>query len=52
MPRLPHGLEITPQTARDAREEAASRVADVSLGFAALKPVDLRRFDFLFSDGS
>ena len=50
MPRLPHGLNITPETARDARQEVAARVADVPLGFAALKPVDLRRFDFLFPE--
>ncbi len=50
MPRLPHGMEITPETVRNARNAASNRIADVPLGFAAVKPVDLRRFDFLFLD--
>lgn len=50
MPRLPHGLDITPETVRNARNAVTNRVADVPLGFATLKPVDLRRFDFLFPE--
>lgn len=50
MPRLPHGLDITPETARDAREAVTERVTDVPLGFAAVKPVDLRRFDYLLPE--
>jgi hypothetical protein len=48
MPRLPHGLDITPDIARNARSEVADRIADIPLGAALVKPVDVRRFDFLF----
>jgi len=48
MPRLPHGINFTPEDARDARKAVDDRIADVRLGFAMVKPVDLRRFDFLF----
>jgi hypothetical protein len=48
MPRLPHGMEITPETVRNTRNAVTERIADVPLGFATMKPVDLRRFDFLF----
>jgi hypothetical protein len=48
MPRLPHGVNFTPEDARNARKAVDDRIADVSLGFAMVKPVDLRRFDFLF----
>ena len=48
MPRLPHGINFTPEDARNARKAVVDRIADVSLGFAMVKPVDLRRFDFLF----
>ena len=48
MPRLPHGINFTPEDARNARKAVDDRIADVSLGFAMVKPVDLRRFDFLF----
>ena len=45
---MPHGLDVTPDTVANARSEIAGRVADVPLAFAMTKPVDLRRFDFLF----
>src|SRR5215210_37911 len=48
MPRLPHGLDITPDTAAKARSAVADRIADVPLGPSIVKPVDVRRFDFLF----
>ena len=48
MPRLPHGMGITPETVSNARNAVANRIADVPLGFAVVKLVDLRRFDFLF----
>src|SRR5918995_7012042 len=48
MPRLPHGINFTPEDAHDARKAVDDRIADVRLGFAMVKPVDLRRFDFLF----
>jgi hypothetical protein len=48
MPRLPHGLDITPDIVRNARSDVADRIADVPLGAALVKPVDVRRFDFLF----
>src|SRR5215208_1122058 len=50
MPRLPHGMDITPDTVRNARNAVDAQIADVPLGFAVTKPVDLRRFDFLFLD--
>jgi hypothetical protein len=48
MPRLPHGLNITPATLRTARNSMAARAADVPLGFAVAQPLDARSFDFLF----
>jgi Animal haem peroxidase len=50
MPRLPHGMIINPETVREADEAVNERIAQESLGFARVKPVDLRRFDFLFLD--
>jgi hypothetical protein len=48
MPRLPHGLDVTPDTVANARSAVADRIADVPLGPTMVKPVDVRRFDFLF----
>jgi hypothetical protein len=48
MPRLPHGLDVTPATAANARGAVADRIADIPLGSSLVKPVDVRRFDFLF----
>ena len=49
MPRLPHGLlDITPETIRGVRDAVTERIADIPLAFAMAKPVDTRRFDFLF----
>ena len=48
MPRLPHGMNINPEMVRDTRKAVDAHIADVQLGFAMVKPVDLRRFDFLF----
>src|SRR5829696_564413 len=51
MPRLPHGrLNITPDALRNTRDKVADRTEDVALGFAMTKPMDTRRFDFLFPD--
>jgi hypothetical protein len=50
MPRLPHGMDINPETVRNARNSIAARAADVPLGFAVAQPVDPRRFDFLFPE--
>jgi len=41
---------INPETVREADEAVSERIAQESLGFARVKPVDLRRFDFLFLD--
>jgi hypothetical protein len=41
---------MTPATLDNARNAVADRVADVPLGPAIVKPVDRRRFDFLFLD--
>jgi hypothetical protein len=41
-------MNFNPEDVRDARKAVDDRIADVSLGFAMVKPVDLRRFDFLF----
>jgi hypothetical protein len=48
MPRLPHGMIINPETVRKADEAINESIAQELLGFARDKPVDLRRFDFLF----
>jgi hypothetical protein len=48
MPRLPHGLEMIPDTLDGARNAVADRIADIPLGPAIVKPVDRRRFDYLF----
>ena len=50
MPRLPHGMEITPGALRTARNSMAARAADIPLGFAVAQPVDTRSFDFLFPE--
>ena len=50
MPRLLHGIDITPDTIRDARNGMAARAADVPLGFAVAQPLDTRRFDFLIPE--
>ena len=50
MPRLTHGMIINPETVREADEAVNERIAQEPLGFARVKPVDLRRFDFLFLD--
>jgi hypothetical protein len=50
MPRLPHGMIINPETVRKADEALVESLAQEPLGFARDKPVDLRRFDFLFLD--
>src|SRR5918993_140475 len=48
MPRLQHRINFNPEDVQDARKAVDERIADVPLGFAMVKPVDLRRFDFLF----
>lgn len=48
MPRLPHGMEITPDPVGNARNAVADRIAGIPLGPAMIKSVDLRRFDSLF----
>jgi hypothetical protein len=51
MPRLPHGrVNITPDALQNTRDEIADRTEDVTLAFAMTKPVDTRRFDFLFPE--
>jgi hypothetical protein len=50
MPRLPHGMIINPETVRKADEAINESIAQEPLAFARDKPVDLRRFDFLFLD--
>jgi hypothetical protein len=47
MPRLPHGMSITPDTLQTARDSMAARAADIPLAFAVAQPLDTRRFDFL-----
>jgi hypothetical protein len=49
MPRLPHGrLDVPPDTVSEAREAVAKRVAETAEAPFVVKPVDTRRFDFLF----
>jgi hypothetical protein len=49
MPRLPHGrLDVTPTTIREARDAVAARIAEAPEAPFVAKPVDTRRFDFLF----
>ena len=48
MPRLGHGSTVKLEAVNKARAELAARAADVPLGFAVAKPVDLQDFDFLF----
>jgi Animal haem peroxidase len=50
MPRLPHGMDITPDTVQNARNSMAARAADIPLGFAVAQPLDTRSFDFLFPE--
>jgi hypothetical protein len=51
MPRLPHGrLDVTPATIRKARDAVAARIAEVPEAPFVAKPVDTRRFDFLFPE--
>jgi hypothetical protein len=50
MPRLPHGLEMIPATLDGARNAVAASIAGIPLGPALVKPVDRRRFDYLFLD--
>jgi hypothetical protein len=50
MPRLPHGMNITPDTLQTARDSMTARAADIPLAFAVAQPLDTRRFDFLFLD--
>jgi hypothetical protein len=50
MARLPHGVVITATALQDAQRDLAGRSADVNLGFAAARTVDLQDFDFLFPD--
>jgi Animal haem peroxidase len=51
MPRLPHGrLDVTPDTVSKAREAVAERVAANAEAPFVVKPVDTRRFDFLFPE--
>jgi hypothetical protein len=49
MPRLPHGrLDVTPDAVSEAREAVAKRVTENAETSFVVKPVDTRRFDFLF----
>jgi hypothetical protein len=49
MPRLPHGrLNITPDRIDQVRDAVADRVAENPEAPFVVKPVDRRRFDFLF----
>lgn len=48
MPRLGHGSTVKLAALEKAQEELAARAADVPLGFAVAKPVDLNDFDFMF----
>ena len=50
MPRLGHGAAITLDELREARNALAGPTRDMRLGFAAVRPVDLQDFDFLFPD--
>jgi hypothetical protein len=50
MPRLPHGIEMLPATSDNARNAVADRIGGIPLGSAIVKPVDRRRFDYLFLD--
>jgi Animal haem peroxidase len=48
MPRLGHGSTVKLEAVNKARAELAAAAADVPLGFAVAKPVDLNDFDFMF----
>ena len=48
MPRLPHGMSVTPDTLQSARDSMAARAAEIPLGFALAQPLDAGNFDFLF----
>ncbi|HEU0013304.1 MAG TPA: heme peroxidase family protein [Longimicrobium sp.] len=48
MPRLGHGATVKLDALLEARAEVAARTADVPLGFAVARPLDLNDFDFLF----
>lgn len=48
MPRLGHGSTVKLSALQEAQEKLASASADIPLGFAVAKPVDLNDFDFLF----
>jgi len=50
MPRLGHGTAITLEELREARNAFVGPTRDLRLGFAAVRPVDLQDFDFLFPD--
>ncbi|HEX2077892.1 MAG TPA: heme peroxidase family protein [Longimicrobium sp.] len=48
MPRLGHGATIKLAALEEARARVSDAMADVPLGFAVAKPVDLTDFDFMF----
>ncbi len=50
MPRLPHGKTITLDDFLTARDTLADRSADITLGFAAARPVVTQDFGFLFPE--
>jgi hypothetical protein len=50
MPRLGHGTAITLEELREARNALVGPTRDLRLGFAAVRPIDLQDFDFLFPD--
>jgi Animal haem peroxidase len=50
MPRLPHGMEMSPATLDNARKAVTDSISAIPLGPAIVKPVDRRRFDYLFLD--
>lgn len=50
MPRLGHGVDITLDELREARNALIDPARNLRLGFAAVRPVDLHDFDFMFPD--
>src|SRR5688500_18657413 len=50
MPRISHGAELTLDNLRQASASLESSIAATPEAFAAVLPVDLQDFDYLFPD--
>jgi hypothetical protein len=50
MPRLLHGAVISVEQFRSDREKLLGASADIPLAFAAVRPVDMQDFDYLFPE--